>query len=133
MSPRRSGTTSWPFALKDRPALQFPMPPGVTMAKWDTGSGTVTDAFKPDQVPGASGSGIGDGSSAVGERVGVGSGVTAGDGGQRRRASSGGVDSQHGRAVLSAPLSTRSDVMSTEADALNEQIKQSVALLRRHL
>jgi len=34
--------------------LTFPAPPGVTMASWDSGSGTVTDAFKPDQVPGAS-------------------------------------------------------------------------------
>jgi penicillin-binding protein 1A len=42
------------FALKDRPVLQFQAPPGVTMAAWDSGSGTVTDAFKPDQVPGAS-------------------------------------------------------------------------------
>jgi hypothetical protein len=25
------------------------------MASWDSGYGTVTDAFKPDQVPGASG------------------------------------------------------------------------------
>ena len=41
-------------ALKTRPVLQFQAPPGVTMASWDTGSGTVTDAFKPDQVPGAS-------------------------------------------------------------------------------
>jgi penicillin-binding protein 1A len=41
-------------ALKNRPVLQFQAPPGVTMAAWDTGSGTVTDAFKPDQVPGAS-------------------------------------------------------------------------------
>ncbi len=41
-------------ALKDRPVLTFPQPPGVTMATWDTGSGTSTDAFKPDQVPGAS-------------------------------------------------------------------------------
>jgi penicillin-binding protein 1A len=41
-------------ALKNRPVLTFPQPPGVTMAAWDTGSGTVTDAFKPDQVPGAS-------------------------------------------------------------------------------
>ena len=41
-------------ALKDRPALPFPQPPGVTLARWDTGSGVVTDAFKPDQVPGAS-------------------------------------------------------------------------------
>jgi penicillin-binding protein 1A len=41
-------------ALKNRPVLTFQQPPGVTMASWDTGSGTVTDAFKPDQVPGAS-------------------------------------------------------------------------------
>ena len=42
------------FALKDRPALQFAQPPGVTMGRWDTGSGMVTDAFKPGQNPGAS-------------------------------------------------------------------------------
>ncbi len=41
-------------ALKDRPALQFHQPPGVTMGQWDSGSGMVTDAFKPGQVPGAS-------------------------------------------------------------------------------
>jgi penicillin-binding protein 1A len=41
-------------ALKGRPVLTFPAPPGVTMASWDSGSGAVTDAFKPDQVPGAS-------------------------------------------------------------------------------
>ena len=41
-------------ALKNRPVLNFPQPPGVTMAQWDTGSGVVTDAFKPDEVPGAS-------------------------------------------------------------------------------
>ncbi len=41
-------------ALKNRPVLNFQAPPGVTMASWDSGSGTVTDAFKPDQVPGAS-------------------------------------------------------------------------------
>ncbi|MEJ0017154.1 MAG: PBP1A family penicillin-binding protein [Acetobacteraceae bacterium] len=41
-------------ALKNRPVLSFQAPPGVTMAAWDSGSGTVTDAFKPDQVPGAS-------------------------------------------------------------------------------
>jgi len=41
-------------ALKNRPVLQFQQPPGVTMGSWDTGSGVVTDAFKPDQVPGAS-------------------------------------------------------------------------------
>jgi penicillin-binding protein 1A len=41
-------------ALKNRPVLTFQAPPGVTMAQWETGSGVVTDAFKPDQVPGAS-------------------------------------------------------------------------------
>jgi penicillin-binding protein 1A len=41
-------------ALKDRPALQFHQPPGVTLGQWDSGSGMVTDAFKPGQVPGAS-------------------------------------------------------------------------------
>jgi penicillin-binding protein 1A len=41
-------------ALKDRPPLQFAQPPGVTMGQWDSGSGMVTDAFKPGQVPGAS-------------------------------------------------------------------------------
>jgi penicillin-binding protein 1A len=42
-------------ALAGRPVLSFPMPPGVTMAPWDSGRGTVTDAFKTGQVPGASG------------------------------------------------------------------------------
>ena len=41
-------------ALAGRPVLSFPVPQGVTMASWDTGSGTVTDGFKPDQIPGAS-------------------------------------------------------------------------------
>ena len=45
--------------LKDRPALHFPQPPGVTMGQWDSGSGMVTDAFKPGQVPGASNGVIG--------------------------------------------------------------------------
>ena len=39
------------IALKDRPTLNFPVPPGVTLVSWDNG---VTDAFKPGQVPGAS-------------------------------------------------------------------------------
>ncbi|HEX4366394.1 MAG TPA: PBP1A family penicillin-binding protein [Rhodopila sp.] len=42
-------------ALAGRPPLSFPMPPGVTMAQWDSGKGMATDAFKPNQVPGASG------------------------------------------------------------------------------
>ena len=42
-------------ALKDRPNLKFVAPADVTMASWDSGNGTVTDAFKTGQVPGASG------------------------------------------------------------------------------
>ena len=41
-------------ALKGKPALPFPPPPGVTMASWSSRTGTVTDAFKTGQVPGAS-------------------------------------------------------------------------------
>jgi penicillin-binding protein 1A len=41
-------------ALKNRPNLSFVPPPGVTITSWDSGSGTVTDAFKPGQEPGAS-------------------------------------------------------------------------------
>jgi penicillin-binding protein 1A len=41
-------------ALKHRPVLNFPQPPGVVMAQWASGPGMVTDAFKPNQVPGAS-------------------------------------------------------------------------------
>jgi penicillin-binding protein 1A len=44
------------IALASRPVLSFPVPPGVTMAPWDSGHGTVTDAFKDGQVPGASSS-----------------------------------------------------------------------------
>ncbi len=43
------------FALKNRPVLKFVPPPGVTMATWDSGYGSSTDAFKPGQEPGASG------------------------------------------------------------------------------
>jgi penicillin-binding protein 1A len=42
-------------ALAGHPVLSFPVPPGVTLAQWESGFGIVTDAFKPDQVPGASG------------------------------------------------------------------------------
>ncbi len=41
-------------AQQGRPALRFTPPPGVTMATWDSGSGMVTDAFKPGQEPGYS-------------------------------------------------------------------------------
>jgi penicillin-binding protein 1A len=43
------------IALKGHPNLKFVPPAGVTMASWDSGGyGTVTDAFKPGQEPGAS-------------------------------------------------------------------------------
>ena len=48
-------------ALKNRPNLQFKMPDGLKMASWDTGYGQRTDAFKPDQTPGASQGVIGGG------------------------------------------------------------------------
>ncbi len=46
-------------ALANRPNLKFIAPPGVIMASWDTGSGQVTDAFKPGQNPGGSSASIG--------------------------------------------------------------------------
>ncbi|MBB2202172.1 penicillin-binding protein 1A [Gluconacetobacter tumulisoli] len=40
--------------LADRPRLDFPVPEGITLARYDTGIGVTVDAFKPDQVPGIS-------------------------------------------------------------------------------
>ncbi len=59
-------------ALKNRPNLKFVAPPGVTMASWDSGSGMVTDAFKPGQEPGGSGpmDGGGGGSAATADASG---------------------------------------------------------------
>ena len=77
-------------ALQGRPVLNFPQPPGVTMASWNSGSGVVTDAFKPGQVPGASG--------PVGGGL-VAGGGPGGPGGPESAASmsdSGGVDSSLG-------------------------------------
>jgi penicillin-binding protein 1A len=55
-------------ALAGRPVLNFPMPPGVTMAQWETSTGPVTDAFKPGQSPGGSGSfGVGFASAPSGD------------------------------------------------------------------
>ncbi len=48
-------------ALKTRPNLKFAAPPDVTVASWESGFGTVTDAFKPGQSPGASDGGVGAG------------------------------------------------------------------------
>ena len=64
-------------ALKGRPVLSFPQPPGVTMASWETGTGTVTDAFKPDQVPGGSGSYGGAAAASASGGGGGGGGTTA--------------------------------------------------------
>ncbi len=58
-------------ALRNRPALPFRMPDGMTMATW---ASNVTDAFKPGQVPGQSGPTIGGGGSGG---DGEGGGVTA--------------------------------------------------------
>jgi len=63
---------------QNRPALRFVAPPGVTMAQWESGSGAVTDAFKPGQEPGGS------------------SAVIGGGGGGGGRSEAGGVDSALG-------------------------------------
>jgi penicillin-binding protein 1A len=42
-------------ALKGRPALKFAPPPDLTVASYEGGFGTITDAFKSGQTPGASG------------------------------------------------------------------------------
>ncbi|WP_193540145.1 penicillin-binding protein 1A [Rhodopila globiformis] len=60
-------------ALAGHPVLSFPVPPGVTLAQWESGTGTVTDAFKPDQVPGASGPVGGGGGGAFSTSTGDGS------------------------------------------------------------
>ena len=49
------------IALKDRPVLNFPIPPGITVSTW---GGGVTDAFKPGQSPGSSNAAIGGGPDA---------------------------------------------------------------------
>ncbi len=75
-------------AMRDRPVLTFPVPPGVTMASWESGAGTVTDAFKPNQVPGAS--------AALGGASGGGAPIEEGGGSSAPRAVHGGVDNTLG-------------------------------------
>lgn len=43
-------------ALADRPKLDFRVPEGVTLVRYDTGRGMAIDAFKADQTPGQSAS-----------------------------------------------------------------------------
>ena len=66
-------------AQANRPPLRFVPPPGIVMGGWDAGNGSVTDAFKPGQEPGAS-------SPIIGAAAG-------GDGGGGGRSQAGGVDS----------------------------------------
>ena len=70
-------------ALKSRPSLAFRMPDGLKMAAWDTGYGRVTDAWKSDQVPGATQGTIGGGGDASGMTAsgGPGVGIDSGVGG----------------------------------------------------
>ena len=74
-------------ALRTRPVLQFRMPEGVRMAAWDSGAGSRTDAFKPDQPPGGSqgtvggGEATGDGVAVSNNGPGAGVGVDSGVGG----------------------------------------------------
>jgi len=62
-------------ALKARPTLAFRMPEGLKMAAWDSGSGRVTDAWKPGQEPGASQGVVGGGEGSSGMTVSEGSGL----------------------------------------------------------
>ncbi len=78
-------------ALKSRPNLQFRMPDGVKMSAWETGSGSRTDAFKPDQPPGSSVGTVGGN-----EGGGGGSGGRGGDGGSVAVSGGVGVDSGMG-------------------------------------
>jgi len=71
-------------ALKDRPVLAFPKPDGVELATWESGTGPVTDAFRPGQTPGASGP------------VAGGIAAPSGDDAPRPGAVHGGVDSSLG-------------------------------------
>ena len=73
------------IALKNRPKLTFPVPPGVSLASWDSGTGTIIDAFKPGQTPGGS-------SSAADPKTST--GAAAADGATKPHA--GGVDSDLG-------------------------------------
>jgi penicillin-binding protein 1A len=41
-------------ALIGHPVLNWAAPPGVKLQSWDSGNGTVVDAFKDGQIPGAS-------------------------------------------------------------------------------
>jgi len=71
-------------ALKGRPSLAFRVPDGMRLAAWDSGSGRVTDAWKPGQEPGASQGTIGGGetsSSSVTVSGGPGLGIDSGVGG----------------------------------------------------
>ena len=70
-------------AQQNRPVLRFIPPAGVSMASWESGSGTITDAFKPGQDPGASAA-IPGGGGQGGESTGAG------------HAQAGGVDSALG-------------------------------------
>ncbi|WP_319806462.1 penicillin-binding protein 1A [Candidatus Kirkpatrickella diaphorinae] len=42
------------FALEGRPKLQFRVPDGITLARYDTGRLIAVDGFKADEAPGAS-------------------------------------------------------------------------------
>ena len=70
-------------ALKTRPSLAFRMPDGLRMAAWDSGSGRITDAWKPGQEPGGSQGTIGggEGSSGVTVSENPGLGIDSGMGG----------------------------------------------------
>ena len=102
------------IALKSRPTLTFRMPEGVKMASWESGSGARVDAFQAR----------------------AGAGQQPGD--DRRRREQRGAGRQHQQRIRRRHRHRRrrallGAAMSTESDALNLQLKQTIALLRRHL
>jgi penicillin-binding protein 1A len=74
-------------ALANRPKLEFVPPEGLTIASYGSGFGTVTDAFKPGQVPGGSGQ-LGSGIPSAAD-----AGAEPGAPGQPGASPAGGVDS----------------------------------------
>ena len=115
------------------------MPDGRDGGELGQRFGRATDAFKPGQEPGASSGGGGERRAAMPAPHRLGGDGAYEDGGgrpvQRRAAAAGPAQARqrHGRAVLPGLIGSQLTAMSAESDALNEQIKQSVALLRRHL
>ncbi|MCH4090876.1 penicillin-binding protein 1A [Acetobacter sp.] len=100
-------------ALEGRPKLDFPVPEGVTLVRYDTGRGVTVDAFKDDQVPGGSSS-FAAGSPGTGE-------LTAADTGAENLPDSESDMSSGGASESSAPSSSGSGTNSAATPAPAQQ------------